>query len=74
MERQGVGVTDTVYLGGRPIARYAAGQGTDLIRVSPCAGPDRPAGRGAGHPAVRYAERYGLPRHRQTEKTPVING
>ena len=31
VEKQGVGVTDTVYVGGRPIARYAAGQWTDLI-------------------------------------------
>jgi len=31
VEKQGVGVTDTIYFGGRPIARYAAGQWTDLI-------------------------------------------
>ena len=30
VEKQGVGVRDTVYLGGRPIARYAARQWTDL--------------------------------------------
>ncbi len=28
---QGVGVTDTIYFGGRPIARYSAGGWTDLI-------------------------------------------
>jgi RHS repeat-associated protein len=31
VEKQGVGVTDTYYFGGRPLARYAAGQWTDLI-------------------------------------------
>jgi len=31
VSKQGVGVTDTVYFGGRPIARYSAGQWTDLI-------------------------------------------
>jgi RHS repeat-associated protein len=31
VEKQGVGVTDTVYFGGKPIARLAAGQWTDLI-------------------------------------------
>ena len=29
--KQGVGLTDTVYFGGKPIARYSAGQWTDLI-------------------------------------------
>jgi RHS repeat-associated protein len=31
VEKQGVGVTDTVYFGGRPIARYSSGGWTDLI-------------------------------------------
>jgi RHS repeat-associated protein len=31
VEKQGVGVTDTIYFGGQPIARLAAGQWTDLI-------------------------------------------
>jgi RHS repeat-associated protein len=31
VEKQGVGVTDTIYFGGRPIARFSAGQWTDLI-------------------------------------------
>jgi RHS repeat-associated protein len=31
VEKQGVGVTDTVYFGGRPVARFSAGQWTDLI-------------------------------------------
>ncbi len=31
VEKAGVGVTDTIYFGGQPIARYAAGQWTDLI-------------------------------------------
>ena len=31
VEKQGVGVTDTVYFGGRPVARLSAGQWTDLI-------------------------------------------
>src|ERR1019366_3944675 len=31
VEKQGVGVTDTIFFGGRPIARYSAGQWTDLI-------------------------------------------
>ena len=31
VEKQGVGVTDTIYFGGRPIARYSAGSWTDLI-------------------------------------------
>ncbi|WP_083808423.1 phage head spike fiber domain-containing protein [Granulicella tundricola] len=31
VEKQGVGVTDTVYFGGQPIARLSAGQWTDLI-------------------------------------------
>jgi|GEM_PF-1718712 len=31
VEKQGVGVTDTIYFGGRPIARLTAGQWTDLV-------------------------------------------
>jgi RHS repeat-associated protein len=31
VEKQGVGVTDTVYFGGRPVARLSSGQWTDLI-------------------------------------------
>jgi RHS repeat-associated protein len=31
VEKQGVGVTDTIFFGGRPLARYSAGQWTDLI-------------------------------------------
>lgn len=31
VEKQGIGVTDTFYFGGRPIARLSAGQWTDLI-------------------------------------------
>ncbi|MEO6910036.1 MAG: RHS repeat-associated core domain-containing protein [Edaphobacter sp.] len=31
VEKQGVGVTDTIYFGGHPIARYSAGGWTDLI-------------------------------------------
>ncbi|MEI9977636.1 MAG: hypothetical protein WDN23_01320 [Edaphobacter sp.] len=31
VEKQGVGVTDTIYFGGRPIARLTGGQWTDLI-------------------------------------------
>nr|WP_246302146.1 RHS repeat-associated core domain-containing protein [Granulicella arctica] len=31
VEKQGVGVTDTIYFGGRPLARYSAGGWTDLI-------------------------------------------
>jgi RHS repeat-associated protein len=31
VEKQGVGVTDTIYFGGRPIARLSGGQWTDLI-------------------------------------------
>jgi RHS repeat-associated protein len=31
IEKQGVGVTDTVYFGGRPVARLSSGQWTDLI-------------------------------------------
>ena len=31
VEKQGVGVTDTIYFGGRPIARLNGGQWTDLI-------------------------------------------
>jgi len=31
VEKQGSGVTDTVYYGGRPIARLTAGQWTDLV-------------------------------------------
>ncbi len=31
VEKQGSEVTDTIYFGGQPIARYAAGQSTDLI-------------------------------------------
>jgi RHS repeat-associated protein len=31
VEKQGVGVGDTLYFGGRPITRYSSGQWTDLI-------------------------------------------
>lgn len=31
VEKQGVGVTDTIFFGGRPIARYTGGSWTDLI-------------------------------------------
>ena len=31
VEKQGVGITDTIYFGGRPLARLSGGQWTDLI-------------------------------------------
>jgi RHS repeat-associated protein len=31
VEKQGVGVTDTIYFGGRPLARYTAGAWTDMV-------------------------------------------
>jgi hypothetical protein len=58
VEKQGVGVTDTIYFGGRPIARLAGGQWTDLVY-----GPNgllaEVPGTENGEPAYRLLDHLG---------------
>jgi RHS repeat-associated protein len=58
VEKQGVGVTDTIFFGGRPIARLAGGQWTDLVY-----GPNgllaEVPGTENGEPAYRLLDHLG---------------
>ena len=58
VEKQGAGVTDTIYFGGAPIARYAGGQWTDLI-YGPTGLLAEVPGTAAGQPSYRLTDNLG---------------
>jgi hypothetical protein len=58
VEKQGVGVTDTIYFGGKPIARLIGGQWTDLI-YGPTGMLAEVAGTQTATPAFRLLDHLG---------------
>jgi RHS repeat-associated protein len=58
VEKQGVGVTDTIYFGGRPVARLSAGQWTDLI-YGPTGMLAEVPGTQTGAPSYRMLDHLG---------------
>jgi RHS repeat-associated protein len=58
VEKQGVAVTDTIYFGGRPVARLSAGQWTDLI-YGPAGMLAEVPGTQTGAPSFRMLDHLG---------------
>jgi RHS repeat-associated protein len=58
VEKQGSVITDTIYFGGEPIARYAGGQWTDLI-YAPTGLLAEVPGTQAGSPVYRVTDHLG---------------
>jgi RHS repeat-associated protein len=72
VEKQGVGVTDTIYFDGRPLARYAAGQWTNLI-YGPTGLLAEVPGTQTGAPVYRVTDHLGTTAGNLTASGNFIN-
>jgi len=72
VEKQGVGVTDTIYFGGQPVARYSAGQWTDLVYGPNGLLAEVPGTQSAG-PVYRVLDHLGTEVGELTDGSTLVN-